>query len=230
MGDNHSCHNLSRQNTFNGKTATCQDEDLDMNRRFEAYCSSCCSLDWGLGNTSNMSQALAEKLYFQIGVWKHCLILLRFFCIFIVFLYVTQSSTTQSVEKSRKERGTKKMSGLQSFQGNKSAISTEHRNMCWTCGAQVNKRKQSSSLSQREHKIWLTFKLYTVFFSTTRFVYHFHWSADIEVLTENTTILYIPCAIYKIVEKMTVVENSEQCQQKSTSTRHLLRKLTFLHW
>lgn len=55
------------------------------------------------------------------------------------------------------------MSGLQSFQGNKSAISTEHRNMCWTCGAQVNKQKESSSLDQRKHKIWLTFKLRTDF-------------------------------------------------------------------
>lgn len=36
-----------------------------MNRRFEAYCSPCCSLDWGLRNTSKMSQALAEKPLFQ---------------------------------------------------------------------------------------------------------------------------------------------------------------------
>lgn len=42
------------------------------------------------------------------------------------------------------------MSGLQSFLGNKFAISTKHRNMCWTCGAHSGQQMERELISQSE--------------------------------------------------------------------------------
>lgn len=191
---NHSCHNSSRQNTFNGRKATCHDEGLLWIEDLRHTVHHAMFTRLGLEKYFKYESSIGRKSLFQGWGLETLFEFTQVFCVFRLFLYVTQSSTTQSVKNSSKARGTKKMSGLQSFQGNKSAITTEYSNMCWTCGAQVNKRKESSSLSQRERKIWLTFKLCTAFFSPTRFIYHFdclywgyHW--------EQYHIVYDMCCI-----------------------------------